>query len=420
MTSHLVTGGTGYIGRKLVKALLDNGDLVTVIIRGDRRPALDRAARIFPDLLARHVGRFRVATGDVTRAGLALAPGLVETLAESRDLQVWHLAANLSFKDSDRLAVMHTNVDGTRNVVQFANSHAARLLHVSTAFVCGDSRGTFGEEDLDVGQRFRNGYEESKYLAERVVREEAGVPFVIFRPSVVVGDNAYDPVSGGNVLGYYRFAYLFCLLKRRLSQAVQSGSPITRLALRALGTRYDSARDELHVPWLRLSYPEPGTVDVVHVDEVVRAMVGIGASDIRSGSTFHLTQPDPQTFGFLLRTMLDDLGILDVRYAALPPRVFRAVFKAVRYVPTPYRAHLRAVLNYLPYINQDLRFVTANAAACGAPYPGTITREGLREINREAAEAMFRGIDRKSRLRRRTARQPDVRPSSRQQRWSET
>ena len=63
------------------------------------------------------------------------------------------------------------------------------LLHLSTAYVCGERSGPVAEGELDVGQRFANGYESSKAEAERLVRaaQQQGGISAVARPSIVVG-----------------------------------------------------------------------------------------------------------------------------------------------------------------------------------------------------------------------------------------
>ena len=65
-----------------------------------------------------------------------------------------------------------------------------RFVHVSTAYVGGTHTGRFDEDDLDVGQGFRNTYEQSKFEAEQVVRA-SGLPVRVVRPSIVVGESTY-------------------------------------------------------------------------------------------------------------------------------------------------------------------------------------------------------------------------------------
>ena len=83
---------------------------------------------------------------------------------------------------------MRINVEGTKNVLEFlaGASGLKRLDYVSTAYVSGTAVGTYRETDLDVGQSFKNHYEETKFLAEVAVKE-SGLPAAIYRPGIVVG-----------------------------------------------------------------------------------------------------------------------------------------------------------------------------------------------------------------------------------------
>lgn len=390
MSVHLITGATGYLGQALVRAFLERGDTVIIIIRGDKTSVVERARQLFPDCASSYKGRLLVSTGDVTVPGLKLSPAIMQ-LVRSEDLCLWHLAANLSFREADKKSVMKTNVDGTRNVVEFANRHASKFYHVSTAFVCGDTHAVFQENQLEVGQHFRNWYERSKYLAERIVRKECKVPFVVLRPSIIVG-NACEGKASNCTFGYYRFTFMFYFLKRRLAGVLQSGPPPIRLAMRALGTRYYPSRDVLYAPWLCLPYPQGSTVDLVHIEDVVRAMVAVHTLEVPSGTTFHLTQPNPPSFFSLLKSFLFDLGLDGAKYVGLPAPLFRLFFQGLYYLFTPYRYYFRSILKYLPYISQSHRFSLENTEAYSSLLLGPITRDRLSEINRHAVEDVFINI----------------------------
>ena len=57
------------------------------------------------------------------------------------------------------------------------------------------------ETDLDLGQGFRNTYEQSKFEAERAIGEAAdGLPLLIARPSIIVGDSRSGWTSAFNVI----------------------------------------------------------------------------------------------------------------------------------------------------------------------------------------------------------------------------
>jgi nucleoside-diphosphate-sugar epimerase len=97
------------------------------------------------------------------------------------------------------------NLEGTRRMLDFAElacTHGGleRYGHVSTAYVAGTHTGRFAECDLDLGQRFNNSYEQSKFEAEQLVRARPGLPFTIMRPSIVVGDRRSGWTAAFNVL----------------------------------------------------------------------------------------------------------------------------------------------------------------------------------------------------------------------------
>src|SRR5205823_10114808 len=100
-----------------------------------------------------------------------------------------HLAAVYDLAVTRALG-MKVNVEGTRNVVAFLSGcrRLERLHYVSTCYVSGTATGVFRERDLDVGQRFKNHYEETKFLAEVEVTR-SGLPVTVYRPSIVVGDS---------------------------------------------------------------------------------------------------------------------------------------------------------------------------------------------------------------------------------------
>ena len=98
---------------------------------------------------------------------------------------------------------MRTNVGGTAALLDLCRRIGLPRFHlVSTAFVCGRCRGRICEEDLDLGQEFHNPYEQSKFEAERLVRQADGIEPTIYRPAVIVGDSRTGQTS--TFTGLYR------------------------------------------------------------------------------------------------------------------------------------------------------------------------------------------------------------------------
>jgi nucleoside-diphosphate-sugar epimerase len=171
--SILVTGGTGFLGGYLLNRL--KGEELYGLVRGDPRRLPPGVQPVQGDLLA----------------------GPLE-LPDVRVLV--HCAAAVSFRQPlDEARAI--NVDGTRRVLAAAATMPSleRFVHVSTAYVGGTHRGRFTEDDLDLGQGFRNTYEQTKFEAEQMVRD-SGLPHRVVRPSIVVGESTTGWTSSFNVL----------------------------------------------------------------------------------------------------------------------------------------------------------------------------------------------------------------------------
>lgn len=105
--------------------------------------------------------------------------------------EIFNLAAVYDLRVSKDLAYA-VNVKGTENIVEFSKSlpNLEKFHHISTCYVAGWYRGDFSEADFDKGQSFKNYYEETKFLSEKIIRENRDkIPFIIYRPSIVIGDS---------------------------------------------------------------------------------------------------------------------------------------------------------------------------------------------------------------------------------------
>lgn len=184
-----VTGATGHVGSNLVRALVDRGDQVRVLVR-DRGDAL----------AGLEVERVRGDLGD-TDALQRLFTG-VEV--------VFHLAAMISISGDPHGHVRATNVDGTRRVATAALAAGVRrLVHCSSVHAFDlYMPGAAGEQQVDeqwprvpdAAPHFA--YDRSKAAGERALREvmALGLEAVIVHPSGVVGPHDYGPSRMGRVL----------------------------------------------------------------------------------------------------------------------------------------------------------------------------------------------------------------------------
>jgi thioester reductase-like protein len=173
----LVTGAAGLVGAEVCARLRKNGHHVIGLVHRVRTLTANNGRPVPAELV----------TGDVTLPRLGLGEPAWRRLTGEVDLIV-HSAAITDF-GRPREVYEAVNVAGTANVLELAAASGARLIHVSTAYVCGEQDGRILETALDAGQRFGNHYERSKFEAELLVRKAAadGLATTVVRPSVVVG-----------------------------------------------------------------------------------------------------------------------------------------------------------------------------------------------------------------------------------------
>lgn len=165
----LVTGGTGFLGRRIVERLVGQGRAVTVMAR---RPA--------PDLEARGV-RFVACSLEDASAVRDACRGM-ET--------VYHVAAKVGVwgRRSDYFAA---NVLGTRAVLDGCRAHGVRrLVHTSTPSVVYNGRSLSGaDESLPLTTGCPSAYPVTKAQAEAEVLRANGMLLstVALRPHLIWG-----------------------------------------------------------------------------------------------------------------------------------------------------------------------------------------------------------------------------------------
>ncbi len=259
--NYFLTGATGFIGRNLVERLLHREGTIYALVRAGSRGRLEElrtgwgadGARIVP------------VAGDLSQPGLGVSEEDLVTMRGEVD-HFFHLAAIYDLT-ADAESQEIANVEGTRHAVELAAAiEAGCFQQISSIAVAGLYRGQWREEMFDQAEKLdASPYFRTKHESERVVREECGRPWRVYRPGIVVGDSrsgAIDKIDGP----YYFFKSL-------------------QRARRVLPT------------WLPTIGVEGGEINIVPVDFVAAAIDHIAHKPGLDGQAFHLTDPRPKTAG---------------------------------------------------------------------------------------------------------------------------
>ena len=190
----LLTGITGSVGSEVVRWLSsqEQGLSITALIRArspeELRRRWQQAVAEVPASANREGNRWRPLAGDITLPNLGLSD--TEAFALRKDItHIIHAAADVRFL-APLEALRRVNVEGTRNVLEFAAGcrRLVQCAHLSTLFVAGRRTGTILEHELEHDAGFINHYEHSKFEAEILARQFMNVvPLVVYRLAMLPG-----------------------------------------------------------------------------------------------------------------------------------------------------------------------------------------------------------------------------------------
>lgn len=321
----LITGFPAFTAKRMIAKILAAEPETRLFVLA-RAPFAADAARFLAGLPAR--GTAEVLVGDICHMDLGLSSA--EYRALSRELTWIHHLAGIYFTSPgmgvDDATAHEVNVVGTRTVIELARDagRLERVVHWSTAMVSGDRRGTFREDELEVGQKFHNAYERTKYEAERLVRQAMRqLPITVLRPGIIVGDSVTGEID--TLDGPY---YLMVLIANN-----DSG---VRLPLLGRGD----------VP-----------LHLVPIDYVVEAAWHIARADASAGKTFHIVDPSPLSARAVFEGVAEHAHTEKPR-GSIPRPLARAVLR------TPGLARLtRGPLAFVDVLGHAVHYDQAHTAA---------------------------------------------------------
>ena len=252
---YFVTGATGFIGKRLVKKLLERKwAVVHFLIRKESADKVADLRSFWGVGPARAIPVF----GDLTAKKLGVSADDVKKLKGQID-HFYHLAAvyDLSADEETQVAV---NIEGTRNTVDLVKAiDAGHFHHVSSIAAAGLYEGVFREDMFEEAEGLDHPYFQTKHESEKIVRQDCKVPWTVYRPAMVVGDSTtgeMDKIDG---------PYYFFKLIQRLRQLLP--------------------------PWMPTVGLEGGRVNIVPVDFVVNALNVISHQKDITKKCYHLVDP---------------------------------------------------------------------------------------------------------------------------------
>ncbi len=321
----LVTGGGGFLGGAIVRRLVDRGDSVRSLARGD-----------YPELRALGVETIR---GDVADLGT------VARAVAGCDV-VFHVAAKAGIW-GPRAEFHRANVEGTRAVLDACRSRGvAKLVYTSSPSVVhggGDQEGV--DESAPYPARFDSPYPETKAEAERMVlgADGDGLSTVALRPHLIWG-------PGDNHL-------------------------VPRIIARAKAGR------------LRRVGDRPNRVDSTYIDDAAEAHLlaadRLGPGSVVAGRAFFISQGEPWPLWDLVNGILNAAHLPPVTRSVSPAvarlagAVLEAAHRALRLSGEPI------MTRFLAHQLSTAHWFDISAARRDLGYrPSVSIEEGLRRLER--------------------------------------
>ncbi|MEZ5008032.1 MAG: SDR family oxidoreductase [Chitinophagales bacterium] len=270
-----LTGFPGFLGKEMLPRLLERDLRVKAVCLvqdrfvGQAKEALVQLSKKFPKIDLEN--RVEIVVGDITDELLGLSDQY-DSWAK-KVTEVYHFAAIYDL-DVKRAFAYKVNVDGTQHVLDFCVQcpNLNRHHYISTCYVSGRYDGVFTEDHLEEDQEFNNFYEETKYLAEVLVKKAMlkGMPTTIYRPAIVTGDSKTGETQ--------KYDGPYFILKWLMRNPMVGLLPI-------------------------IGDGDKHTMNIVPRDFIIDAIEALSGSEDSIGKTYNLADPNPLTISKMADVM---------------------------------------------------------------------------------------------------------------------
>jgi nucleoside-diphosphate-sugar epimerase len=266
----LVTGGTGFIGGAVLAELIHSKHWhqTLIMVRGaNPKDARDRIVRSLKRFLPDEPIEEMLLDDQIIVAGLEDAKSLLNEPRMANVSHVIHSAAVTAFSNHPRIRAI--NVDACLEFVEVLKKCARvqRFVNVGTAWCVGMDVEKLVTEDGDQGSaKHIVPYTESKLEFERTVRRlHPDFPFVSARPSIVVGHTQYGTQPSGSIYWVFRSVHVLgkftCSFDQRMDVV-----PVDWVAQALMGL---ALKEELSFDTYHLSAGESSYSTIAQLDDAI-------------------------------------------------------------------------------------------------------------------------------------------------------
>ncbi|HET8580975.1 MAG TPA: SDR family oxidoreductase [Candidatus Paceibacterota bacterium] len=369
-TTVLLTGATGALGSVLLERLTRKGYRVICPVRTS--PGQHPSERI------RGYQRDQVIAirGDITASQCGVSESDIAQWKNEIDSFI-HNAASISFTKPDE--TNRTNIGGVVNALELAERLGIRQFrHISTAYIAGTAD-AFTEDDLLIGQQWRNGYEHTKYVGETMVQawglNHPDLRYEIYRPSILIGEKDGTTRTWDAYFGYFK----------PIAQTARTLVSRTTGLPPGAGRTHDGS---IGLPIALIASPAT-TLNLVPISwaaDMIASRIGMEAANSR----FHFVHSHPPRVQDVIRWSLEALGVSGVSVVGTEQE--RHSFIALQHplIRKLQRQVDRILSQYAPYTTHEARFssvVTSLKMGDDFRAPPAIDRDYLHRLMRYATDS---------------------------------